>query len=353
MEYRYLHIIHNDKFIVPFIDFVAENFNNDEHLYVYFFDDNVVKYEIPEKENVLNICNRYLGKRNFFALGSILTPLMKKAERIYLHGLFSDDLINYLFWHKRFLSKCYWLMWGGDLYGCMERSYSIRNFYSLYCRRSVIRKIAFFVTYVYGEFELAVKKCNFNGEYLECFLYPNNFFDKDDFAVEKHKGVNILVGNSADPSNNHFEIFDRLLEFRDSDMQIYVPLSYSSRKHAKEVEKRGYELFGDKFRPLMEYMPKEEYMRLLDSIDVAVFAHRRQQAMGNIISLLGMGKKVYMRSDITPWFFFEKIGIKVYDFQDFNLEPIENHVLVENRRRVANYFSKANYIEQLKRLFGK
>lgn len=38
-------------------------------------------------------------------------------------------------------------------------------------------------------------------------------------------------------------------------------------------------------------MPFEEYLGLLAKIDIAILNHKRQQAMGNITTLLGLGKK--------------------------------------------------------------
>ena len=87
-------------------------------------------------------------------------------------------------------------------------------------------------------------------------------------------------------------------------------------------------------------------------IDIAIFAHNRQQAMGNIITLLGLGKKVYMRSDITPWKLFEDIEVKIYDIGEITLEPLEENVKNENKNRIKTYFSKENYLRQLHQLFG-
>ena len=38
-------------------------------------------------------------------------------------------------------------------------------------------------------------------------------------------------------------------------------------------------------------MNNKDYIQFLNQIDIAVFNHNRQQAMGTIRSLLGMGKK--------------------------------------------------------------
>lgn len=53
----------------------------------------------------------------------------------------------------------------------------------------------------------------------------------------------------------------------------------------RKVIIKGKELFGEKFIPLTEFMTFEKYLEFLGSIDIAIFAHKRQQAMGNTITI--------------------------------------------------------------------
>src|SRR5690606_3405679 len=105
-------------------------------------------------------------------------------------------------------------------------------------------------------------------------------------ASKTDSTVNILVGNSADPSNNHLEILDKLLPYKDADIQIYTPLSYGDQDHAKLVSEYGKKLFSEKFSPVTDFMKEENYLNFLCSIDIAIFNHKRQQGMGNITTLL-------------------------------------------------------------------
>jgi len=102
---------------------------------------------------------------------------------------------------------------------------------------------------------------------------------------------------------------------------------------------------------LIELMPFEKYLEFLSKIDIAIFGHKRQQAMGNIITLLGLGKKVYMRSDITSWQLFQNIGVKVFDVENIDLELIDEHTKRDNQQKIKKYFSEESYICQLKNIF--
>ena len=69
---------------------------------------------------------------------------------------------------------------------------------------------------------------------------------------------------------------------------------------------------GEKFVYIDKFIPFEKYLETLNCIDIAIFNHKRQQAVGNITTLLGLGKTVYIRDDITTWQFCLEYNLKVY-----------------------------------------
>ena len=245
------------------------------------------------------------------------------------------------------LKRCYWVIWGADLYSYKNKKKSARSNFVEALRRFVIRRMGFMVTFVEGDVDLARKWYGATGRYLECFMYTSNIFRHPTDLAENDSAVHIQVGNSADPSNNHLEIFDQLMEYRDQNIFIYAPLSYGDAKNAQTIEKEGLRRFGKKFVAMKELMPIEAYLKFLGKIDVAIFNHRRQQGMGNTISLLGMGKKVYLNPEVTPWNTFKSIGIEIFDSRDVSLEPMTLDQKKSNRETVERNFSEKKLISQL------
>ena len=182
-------------------------------------------------------------------------------------------------------------------------------------------------------------------------MYPSSLYKAYDIKEKKHSGINIQIGNSAETTNNHFYLFDKLLQYKDSDIRIYAPLSYANHSYAKRVIERGKELFGDKFIPMTEFLPYDKYLEFLGNIDIVMFGHRRQQALGNTVVLLGLGKKVYMRDDISPWQFFVDISVKVYNIENIDLKLLDESVKKRNIKNIKEYFSEKRLVEQLKKLF--
>ena len=64
------------------------------------------------------------------------------------------------------------------------------------------------------------------------------------------------------------------------DIQIICPLSDGNKEYAEAVINKGKEIFGCNFKPLQEFIPFEQYLDIVSKIDVAIFKHDRQQAIG-------------------------------------------------------------------------
>ena len=73
--------------------------------------------------------------------------------------------------------------------------------------------------------------------------------------------------------------------------------------------------------------------------------------MGNAISLLGMGKKVYLRTDVAQWSLFRRLGLAVFPISSFVPEPLGADDGQRNRAIVEREFSPGKLREQLARIY--
>ncbi|MCP4472334.1 MAG: TDP-N-acetylfucosamine:lipid II N-acetylfucosaminyltransferase, partial [Gammaproteobacteria bacterium] len=328
--------------------FINENNILGYHYFLFFGGASSDIYPIPKANNI------YVLNTNDHKSEKFICCLKKfyMADKIILHGLFNPFILKFLYLQPWLLSKCYWVMWGADLYcHILEKK---KKKYKLHekWRKRVIRKMGGLVTYIKGDCDLARKWYGSQGKYYGCFMYPSNLYKEYALNSKQHCTINIQVGNSADPTNNHIEVFKKLKKYKNKNIKIFVPLSYGDQKYAKNVIVEGKNIFGDKFVPLVDFMPFDQYLELLSEIDIAIFNHKRQQAMGNIITLLGLGKKVYMRNDITPWSMFEYIGITVFDVANVEIELLCDDVNKENKQIVKKYFSEENLTKQWGKIIG-
>ncbi|MGC3874659.1 TDP-N-acetylfucosamine:lipid II N-acetylfucosaminyltransferase [Halomonas sp. GXIMD04776] len=340
MSKRVLHVCYMDKFIPAFIELVRDDIDSsNNHFYLI---ENTPRYSYREGSDT----EQQRGKLGFFKLYF----RMRQYDQIVLHGLFNKYVVLLLALSPKLLSRCYWVMWGGDLYSYKNKKTTLEKRFIERCRRKVIKNIGHLVTYIPGDVELVRQWYAAKGEYVESFVYPSNLYKPLKLKEEPSRNtkVTVLVGNSASKSNEHFDAFERLAALPGGNAKIICPLSYGNEEYASKVIEEGKRLFGDDFLALTDFLPLEEYLKLLNEVDIAVFAHRRQQAMGNLITLLGLGKKVYMRSDITPWSMFENLGVDVFDVENLSLSTLDDDTARHNRKIIESYFSRERLVQQLK-----
>ncbi|MBP0048093.1 TDP-N-acetylfucosamine:lipid II N-acetylfucosaminyltransferase [Marinobacterium sp. AK62] len=339
MSKKILHVCNADNFIPPFIDFIEKQFGLDGHFF--WINGDFDFYPVKQHKSAYKVKKSITGQMIGFVK---LIYLLNTSSKVILHGIFNPRVILILFLMPWLLKKCYWVMWGGDLYvyqlGEKNWKWKVKEF----LRRPVIKNMGHLVTYIPGDVELARQWYGAKGEYHECLMYISNVVDPDmiqeaQAGSEEHLGINILVGNSADPSNNHIESLEKLLPYKEDEIKIFVPLSYGNHEYAKKVIETGKAWFGENFVPITSFMEFDEYLKFLKTIDIAIFNHNRQQAMGNTITLLGMGRTVYLRSDVSQWFFFEDKGIKCLDFNLFNKKFILSKDAKSNSKICLNYFN--------------
>ena len=70
--------------------------------------------------------------------------------------------------------------------------------------------------------------------------------------------------------------------------------------------------------------------------------------MGNITSMLSIGKKVFLKPENTIFEYFKSLDIEVYDINEFNLSPLDNDTRKRNIENMKNYYSKENVFTAIK-----
>ncbi len=348
---KILHIMQNEKFIAPFIQFIEKYFPPEDHLFIILGGLSEADHPIPKYDNVIVLDKGLTKKINLLKLSKELKPYFEDAEKVILHSLFVSNIVDVLFLNRKFLQKCHWIIWGGDLYKYARENKSLKTRFYDYRMKKVISGFGGFITHLKGDYKLAQKWYGANGRYYSVFAYPSNLYKEYVLAEKKDDALNIQVGNSADLANNHEEVFDILEKYKDENIKIFVPLSYGPKEYTDKMIRLGREKFGDKFYPMTDFMSLDKYLDFLANIDIAIFNHKRQQGMGNIITLLGLGKKVYMRDDITPWSMFQEKGLEIFNVQDFDLSLFDGASKDKNKKIIKETYSLENLIKGWEAIF--
>lgn len=157
----------------------------------------------------------------------------------------------------------------------------------------------------------------------------------NDLCTKSISKSNILVGNSGYPTNNHIDVFKKLAALQIGKRNVYVPLSYGGTpEYINKVILKGKEYFGDNFKPLINFMPLDDYNKIISSCGIIIFNHIRQQALGNIIPLGYHGAKIFLNSKSPVYNYFKKEGIFVFNFKEINQSKID--VLLTEKESTYN-----------------
>lgn len=330
MSQKYIHIMYNEKFISAYIEFINKNFNMNKHKFLVIDGDKKFdKYNIfaqnVEYKKTINKRSKIIKLLNIYIY---LIKELKNSKKIYFHSLFDKKVIFFLFLFRKYLKKSNWIIWGGDLYCYEKRKKDLKYKIWYYIEDYVKRNIGYVSTLVPEDYEIAKKYYKVNGKYQKA-LYPfnNDFKYIESLIVRPKDEVYIQIGNSADSSNNHFEIIDLLSKFKGEKIRIYAILSYGDSIYAQKVNTYGKEIFGDKFIGIFDFMSIDKYWSYIKDIDILIFNHNRQQGLGNITMLSYFEKKVYIRKDISSWNYLTKdIELKLNSVDEIKKQTFQEFI---------------------------
>jgi dTDP-N-acetylfucosamine:lipid II N-acetylfucosaminyltransferase len=349
----YIHLFlsdENEKFTKAFYNLLKNDFIISEHLILIPKHSNENLQLVGDNIKYFN----YDFKWMFLFLKSTLS-----CKKIILHGLPNNIYFYILFIiFPNLAKKSVWIIWGGDLYYYKLRSQNFKSNISEFFRRKIIQNIKYFVTYLNNDYLLVQKWYKTRGVHLNSFVYPSNLYKEINInSFIKNDKILILIGNSACKTNNHLELFKKLEFLNNENIIFYCPLSYSgTEEYKKQIIEIGYQIFGnDKFIPLLDFIPIDEYNKFLCKIDVAIFNHDRQRGLGNIITLLGLGKKVFINECISTWNYCHDNNLKVYSINSELKEiltPFPKKLLLSNVRKIKHLFSLENLIKDLNIIFN-
>ena len=333
-----IHFLSDSIYSKNFIEFVNSNFNIDEHYFIIHSSkkSNFVKFYESQTNCVISKSFIYL----FLCFNKIL-----KSNKIIVHQLNNIKLLIFvLLFYRNAFNKMLWVIWGGDLYFYKISKISLHNRIIEIIRKRFIKNLKFISSYIEGDYNLSKRVYKHNAIYLKSW-YPGtidyNVVEQYSLDTEKAKCIKVLVGNSADPNNNHLELFEMLSKFSEFSIHLFVILSYGGDPdYVKNVKSKGKYIFKDKITFIEDYMSKEDYFYFMKNIDICVFNHDRQQGLGNINLLLCIYKKVFIRSITTPYKYFTDKGIKIFKTDDIkhqtftDFSHIDIHYLKENKNKM-------------------
>ncbi len=336
-----LHICSEGNFIKQAMN-VFEHFFVNKNIFIVFnsHDRRIYKADIPIYRYERNDCYILNKIQNICTTYAI--------ENVVIHGVSSNffSILQYLKEMNLYSSSIYWIFWGYELYNALGET----GKYRLIDGNSPFSKLTYFAPNPFNALVRRMFGKPLYSETLEktlpyidyfCFWFPHDFellhkyyvshakfkyfkysssyrsnAPKNNFEIHPKNANIIMVNHQASLTGNHGILFEKLSTISGiGDFEICTPLSYGSNYIRKMVLKMGKRYFGNKYKPILNLMPLDEYNKFLASIPVAFFGAMRQEAAGNIMSLLKSGTKVYLREKNPLYLYYKEIGFLVFSFE--------------------------------------
>lgn len=273
-----------------------------------------------------------------------------------------------------------WLVWGGDLYNEFLDYLGYEMFYDPAAikkaqgRNSLFRRLLYPVETLLHAYRVRQKKkaisrisyysavaCDIE-LLLKHFPSLSHLKEKnvacyyrieEIIKEEKINGNNIIVGNSAYAAGNHIEVFKELSKIDIGDRKVIVPLSYGDI--AAYVIKEGEKVLGNSFMPLVDFMPLDEYNKLLSSVRTFIYGNYRQAAIGNIVVAFCIGATVFLHDKNPLLQEFRNAGFVLFSVselaQKINYE-LTSEEKEQNKRLIKSQYSTEVIDKDIKDNFG-
>ncbi len=186
---------------------------------------------------------------------------------------------------------------------------------------------------------------------MDFFYYPIESILGTEMMNKWVEGNNIQIGNSASTTNNHEYAMRYLAKLELNDRKVVVPLSYSgTAEYRNSVKKAGTTSFGNNFIPLENFLPLEEYNRLMTSFGVAIYGNWRQEAIGNILISLYLGAKVFLPkvNPVSEW--AKRHNLIVFELETISQEAIDTPLDEASRKHNREILLELYSLNRLKSL---
>lgn len=350
-RYKYIHVFPALVFMRFFYEMIEESDDITQHLffinwyrqedlfkmYPFICGKNIKNNNILILSDLYEFVDPYIDGKNinevFFS--NKMEEIFEAADKIILHSAYMKVAGRKLFGEiaDKMGEKMCWTCFGTD--GYYEEDNPIVN--------EVIRKVKMpyaapaRIPDIQQNYKIPIKEMNATYSYISKSVLKND--------IEKSNEDNcikILLGHSAVDYGNHIYGLKLLEKYRNENIKIYCPLSYTHTGgvYSKGVIEKGKEIFGDKFIPILEYIEPNDYYAFLRTINVAILPLTRLAAGTTLTYLSAIGKKIYMSKELCEKFALSDIQaedmehIKVQSFEEFidcsNIKEKESRILEMN-----------------------
>lgn len=357
-----LHLMYDEKIIDRTIYYFEQALPNlNKYIILLKSDTEQPKYV---KSNLSQVHYVKYGSKKFWKI----VGDSSQYRNVIIHYL-GDEIVDFILKVPE-TSNVVWIVWGGDLYDnllepCGFKLFAypsditnndsvvisfLKKIKQAYCRRRLIKAI-YKIPYIClgNDFSLLLK---YFPQYAHLkrrrfFYYPVDDMIDESLRNKDAIGDGVFVGNSAAWTNNHRKVFEILAKCDIGKRKVYVPLSYGPAKDF--IMKKGKELLKDNFSPITNFMPLQDYNKLMLNANIFIYGNYRPQAFGNIVVALYIGAMVFLDPHNPMFKSLSEAGFVLYSVDDLPT-LINNHLSIEEKKNNRNLINELYSLNRMNKL---
>lgn len=346
-----LHIIVYEERFTPQLVYKLNTYFADKKTF-YVLVDKKKRVEFPKDLLTYNNVMIYRGFRDFWRL----LKVARKAQVVAYNALFYRFFLQMQLLMCAIFKPKVWVVWSADMY-LRDCSNFLKKIYN----RFLISRFHYIATSIEGDFANYQKIWGFGAKNLH-FFFP---FSQDILKIPLQKKESqttwVQVGNSGHFTNRHLEVLELLKGYKDENLKIVIPLSYScSKEYQENVENAYKQVFGEnKIWILKENLSFGEYANLLGQIDIGIFHHFVQEAGHNIMLLEAFGKKLYICPQNTLYNMSKAIfKVNVFSTEDLKDLPFKKFIAwntedsKSNQEKMRHFVSDIFFKDEIEKFYN-
>ncbi len=352
---KFVHIIFRNevKFgtrVVKFLNEQEEYFDSSQHLFV---TPHKLAYEaVKEYSNVV------LDEENV----NLINKYAPMCKWIICHGHFNaGDILNI---KNKYLHKVIYRYWGGGFGFQYKKGQLIQNLMKIPANIELKRRFNSFAAIGIAKNTDIISL----SKYLKSQKYyripytgvdSESILERERDRVYEDDGIlNIALYHRGTVEGNHIEILKKLERFGGK-IRVYVPLSYGDEKYIEKVKSYVKDNSHENVIIVDEFMEYEDYVGLINRMDVGIFDCTTSTALGNVAVYLylkkkmilnreGVIKKAFDEENIPHWFVDELDTISIEQLKQmpeypegvhYDLMPLGKTRSIEAWKKIFNDFN--------------
>ena len=309
---------------------------------------------------------------------SYLSSLLKDANIVFLY-----DFCSYKSQILPFLNKetiVIWRFFGYEYYSTKPKLiFSKSTIKALYETDSRPRIASKLLLYIKREYEKRLLRKNLKRikmiDYILCVCFEEYEFLKNFWAVPSYLRMNlfgeislegypdkknntIIFGNSRNPANNHLDVLDIFSSVNTANLKILMFFSYGRiGNYSRIVETQASKIAG--ITIVKDFLPKEEFTNIYREASILIINSYRQMALGNIVTGIKNGLKIYLndKNVLKDWLLNN--GLKIFSITDLKADLLNNNIKlsmedmyhnIKQYNMLASSFTKSDFCSKIESL---